>query len=84
MSFIQILKVWSLFLKNSTSQGKTVTDTKTVTIHCEKSSEMSKHEVFWRGDAKKGGICSGSCRLNRGVFGRRKRQGDLRNIIYKA
>lgn len=54
------MKVWSLFLKNSTSLEET--DTKSVTAHCHKNSEMRA------GDVKKGGICSWSCRLDRGVF----------------
>lgn len=70
------MKVWSLFLKNSTSLEET--DTKSVTAHCHKNSEMRA------GDVKKGGICSWSCRLDRGVFGRWERQGKLRNIVYKS
>ena len=58
-------------------------DRKTVKIHYDKSSEKSKHRVFWREDVKKGGIYSGSCRLNRGMFGRWERQGNLRNIVYR-
>lgn len=45
---------------------------------------MSKHRVLWTGDVRKGGICSGSCRPNRGVFGRQKAKGKLRNTAYEA
>lgn len=36
-------------------------DVKMVKIQCDKSSEMNERSALWRGDVKKGGICSGSC-----------------------
>lgn len=66
------MKVLSLFLKNSTSLEET--DTKTVTVHCHKNSEMRA------GDVKKGGICSWSYRLDRGVFGRWERQAEEHHV----